>query len=566
MVRTDDMTTIASSAGSRLRLDHLDPAEIEAFRKAGTIIADPRRRRPRYFDGRFLAAPDLTREQDYFIARQADLTRAGGAGVLHGLGVTRVDDTRVKLARGNGITPAGDLVVLTDDLTVDLADVAEMQRLDRVFALDTIPNEPPRRRTGLFVLALRPIEFTANPIAAYPASVAERRAVDDGEIIEGVALTLIPYRDDHTELDPQQQRGYVARRIFVEKAATGTPAEALPVAVVQMDRGFILWIDPWLTRREIGAEHAGVAGFGLTPRSVREAHVQQYNGQLAELLAERAARGSDGRFPASQVFRALPPAGQLPAESVEYVFHSRGDFVRPILLDFRQLYFPPQLRATMAVVPLDEIAALVEEALLLPPIDLAAPTSELDFTSVTVLVGIERGAFDQARRDLARMLSILHVGDPAEVVAEMRRLFNLPLQPSAPGIVARRQPTDVFSRLLPAMPSSTLRATGPLDLERPRVPFDRVAVTPAGGLRPTLPRTEIGREFAIPIRAIGPISEGPDHPPPLPEDYELAADNFLGQALADASSQSARLWYVRSRTQHVAPDAVPLHDPRSSVG
>jgi hypothetical protein len=30
---------------------------------------------------------------------------------------------------------------------------------------------PLGRRTGLFILALRPVEFTANPIAAYPRSI-----------------------------------------------------------------------------------------------------------------------------------------------------------------------------------------------------------------------------------------------------------------------------------------------------------------------------------------------------------------------------------------------------------
>ena len=39
----------------------------------GSIVLDSRRDLPLWFDGRFLAAKDLEREQDYFLQRQADL-------------------------------------------------------------------------------------------------------------------------------------------------------------------------------------------------------------------------------------------------------------------------------------------------------------------------------------------------------------------------------------------------------------------------------------------------------------------------------------------------------------
>src|SRR5262245_60188160 len=227
----------------RASIDHLPPAEIDRLQRAGTIVADPARRRPRYFDGRFLAAPDLTAEQNYFLGRQADQARASMAGVIHGLEVSRVDDTTLRIEAGNGVTPAGELVVLTDPLTVNLGDIAEVQRLDAAFGLDSIPNEPARRRSGLFVLALRPVEYTANPIAAYPASVTDRRTVDDGEIIEAVAVTLVPYPDDQADASPQQQRAHAARRIFVDRPSDAIPAEALPIAMMQLDRGFVLWVD-----------------------------------------------------------------------------------------------------------------------------------------------------------------------------------------------------------------------------------------------------------------------------------------------------------------------------------
>ena len=147
--------------------ERIDQDEVEALRKAGTLVTDDRRRRPLYFDGRFLAARDLTREQNYFLTRQADLGRAGGAGVVAGLLVTAGETaSSLRITAGHGVTTAGELVVLPDTITIQLADIAQIQRLDAAFGLLPIPREPARNRSGLFGVALRPVEFTANPTAA----------------------------------------------------------------------------------------------------------------------------------------------------------------------------------------------------------------------------------------------------------------------------------------------------------------------------------------------------------------------------------------------------------------
>ena len=64
--------------------ERLDRDEVAQMDEARLLVRDDRRRRPFYFDGRFLAAADLVRDQDYFLTRQADLGRAGGAGVVGG--------------------------------------------------------------------------------------------------------------------------------------------------------------------------------------------------------------------------------------------------------------------------------------------------------------------------------------------------------------------------------------------------------------------------------------------------------------------------------------------------
>src|SRR2546423_15449221 len=80
--------------------DFADENEIQTLLDAGVIITDERRRRSFYFDGRFLAARDLTNEQNYFLTGQADLGQAAGTGVVHGLTVRSVRGPSVRLGAG----------------------------------------------------------------------------------------------------------------------------------------------------------------------------------------------------------------------------------------------------------------------------------------------------------------------------------------------------------------------------------------------------------------------------------------------------------------------------------
>src|SRR5262245_28899066 len=106
------------------------PADVEPLRAAGALIEDTRRERPRYFDGRFLAARDLIRDQQYFLAREADLGQASGGGVATGLRVARgTAADELALERGHGLTPAGELTMLPQNLTVRLANIPLAEQL-----------------------------------------------------------------------------------------------------------------------------------------------------------------------------------------------------------------------------------------------------------------------------------------------------------------------------------------------------------------------------------------------------------------------------------------------------
>jgi len=402
--------------------ERIDVSEFERLRAAGSVILDPRLTRPRYFDGRFLTARDLTREQTYFLTRQADLGRAGGSGVVSGLGVERgATASSVQIQPGHGITPTGELVMVPQSLTLELSDVGEIQRLDAAFGLSRIPRAPARGRTGLFVLALRPVEFTANPVASYPTVVDGARTVEDGDIIEAVAVSVIPYPDDGGRNETEDIRSRIARQIFVEGQTRGIASAVLPIAMIALDRGIVQWLDPFLVRREAGAEQGSVLGLNLVPRALREAHLLQYVRQFNDVLEQRS-RGSRGlRFAASEHFLTLPAVGPMPSAAVNPA-------------DFSQIYFPAQVDVNLSVIPEDELGALIEEGLMLNPIDLTAAPEELESTSVLVLATAPRAQI-------------------ASLAAQLGNL-TVPLRSAAPAQLSQRRPIDVLrgltlSRLLP---------------------------------------------------------------------------------------------------------------------
>ncbi|MGA6828046.1 hypothetical protein ACO9S2_10575 [Nitrospira sp. NS4] len=417
-----------ASKGSRREV--IDQDERERLLASNTLFVDTRRRRPKYFDGRFLTARDLTRDQTYFLTRQADLGRSMGAGVVTGLMVEEGETaTSLHIQPGLGVTPSGEIVSVPSRLTLDLADIPSAQRLNAALGLSLRPLDPARSRSGLFVLALRPVEFTANPIASYPTSITGPRSVEDGEIIEATAATLIPFPDEGDASEWNRRRSRVAHQVFVERATRGLPAGVLPLAMVAVDRNIIQWLDPFLVRRELAVWQGEVLGLGLGTKALRYAQVQQYEAQLQDVLRDRGTRGQ--RFAAADHFLALPPVGRLPLASID-------------LTDFSQIYFPPEIEVELSVIPDDEVPVLLEESLILPPIDLTLSENEQDSTSVLILVPVDRTRLDELK---ARLTTI-------------RRPFKV----AAPGLVAKRSPLELLQGLrLPRLALPTAPVSNPQD-------------------------------------------------------------------------------------------------------
>lgn len=387
----------------------LDKKEIDELEANGVLVFDNRRSRPWYFDGRFLAALDLTRDQSYSLVRMADLGRAGGAGIAHGLHVSQgVGDTTISISAGMGVTTGGETIGLPAVENLELSDVPTIQRLDAAFGLHTLPNIPLRGGSGTYILAIRTVEFTANPMASYPTSVAGKRSVEDGDIVEAVAITLIPYPLGLGQGVQGFDRAQMAHDIFINGSGRGIPSGALPLAVLSLDNSMVQWIDEHMVRREIACEHSWEVSSRQSSRVLREAHLWQYDQHLKDVAPK------SGKFAATDLFMTLPSAGQLPVSAID------PDHMT-------QLYFPSQMDVEISIIPEDEVSAVLEESLLLPPIDLTLSNEVLDSMSVMILVPVPR----EQLRTLATRLP------------DFRRKLRSP----APAAVATRTPPEELSIL-----------------------------------------------------------------------------------------------------------------------
>lgn len=394
--------------------EEIDLDEYKALLANGTISPDDRRRRPLWFDGRFLDAAALNSEQNYILGRQADIARVAGVGVVRGLSVENLGQRArsVRIAAGHGITPAGEMVMIGEDITVDLADLPEIRKLDASFGIARLPKQTAINRSGLYILALRPVEYTGHPVASYPTSINASRTVEDGQIIEATAITLIPYPDQSARVELDQRRKTVAREIFIDGSNKGRPSGVLPLAMIALNLGVIQWLDMYLVRREVGALDHDVFGLGLAPRALREAYLRQYFEQLSEIVAGGATGAS--RMTASDHFAALPAAGPMPAASID------GE-------DFTQSFFPTEMDVDLSIIADDELPALIEDSYSLPAIDLTLESEQFESTSVLVVIPVSRARLRQLSLSL--------------------RSLQRPLTAAAPGLVAKRKPITALRTL-----------------------------------------------------------------------------------------------------------------------
>jgi len=471
------------------------------------VVADSRRTRPLFFDGKFLTAADLNREQGYLLTRQADLSRSLGFGVAEGLRVERSDKTAsnvagatasLRITAGHGLTPSGETVLLPRDTLVDLSDVPRLEGLNASFGLAQKPQQPFYNLSGLFVVGLRAVEFTANPTPVFPPGLQGNQSLQDGEVIEATAVTLIPYESAAALNDPNRARTRTAREIFLEQRPPKLPAGVLPLAMIYMRGGFLQWVDEFLVRREAGDDDR--FGFGFAPRALAEAHFFHYR----ELLDEVPAASRPGRLAASDIFEILPPGGPLPSGTVD-------------LTDFTQAFFPPEARVELTLVPEDELAGLMEESLDQPPIDLRVKPDDNDALAILVLAPVPRANFREAlqqlkeRKPLIRNVAPSLLGQQRPLEA-LQRLNELLASKKLGGAVTPPSPAALEA---PIADAAWAKVLGPVPtlwyIRRRNVPYASdlagsplpASVPPVILVAPQSTLTNVGSNITLRVTAIG---------------------------------------------------------------
>lgn len=372
----------------------LRESPITVYPGVGAVIQASRRTRPYWFDGRFLAARDMVRDQQFFLQRQRALGRMAGSDVIHGLLVQQTgaanqppDAETLVIRAGQGITPDGRLVMLPTDLTIRISDIADEENLDVQFGLLTRPTAITRTRSGLYILALRPVEFSANPITAYPTSLQGSPTTHDGDIVEAAAVSLVPFAEPVNNHDATTRNAAAARQIFVAGDSGSPSGELLPLAMISIQGNSIEWIDPYLVRRDAGPTGSGLR-MGLLDPAAQQAFLLQYDAQLLQAVAALKQKNQPARFAATDYFQALPAAGRFPLASID-----------PTALT--QLYFPQQTDVTLALIAQDELPAVIEDSLSLPPIDLTLAASAYADLSVFLFIPVPRAKYATLAATLA---------------------------------------------------------------------------------------------------------------------------------------------------------------------
>lgn len=409
----------------------ISEADAADLQRRGVLAMDPDRTLPLWFDGRFLTARDLNRQQTYFMARHGALGRSIGSGVIEGLDVAigqgaGAQDT-ITVAPGQGIAFDGAHIHLPAPMALKLSDLAVQTALNAQLGLSVNPSAPLHSRSGLFVLSLRPVEYTANQTTAFPTTVTGQRTAQMGDKVEAVAATLTPYAPTQTTISSLDARADAAQRIFADGKIDGVPGFALPLAMLSLRYGVIEWVDVHLVRRDLVAARREFLGLGLAQDQLRLAHFQQYRTALADVMDHYANSNQPARFPAEQHFRLLPPAGPLPADAVD-----------PAAM--AQVFFPGEVEVELSIIPDDELPALIEESFDLPPIDLTRPVEERDSLSVMIVAPMARhtlrsqlGSLQQLTRPL-RPLSMLGQGPqkPIDRLGSMKISLADPAARTAP--------------------------------------------------------------------------------------------------------------------------------------
>ena len=294
-----------------------------------------------YFDGKFLRADDLKKEQDYLRQLVLFSNKAGGSGVVHGFNLQRLSDDRLKLSAGLAIDLEGRVLFMPDESKpIEIGKlISQSQRLVKD------KSSSGAKSTGFEECEIETAESTTTPVVGvtlYIVGISHVEALCGQEDVfgkmceeacvtatdrpyrlEGVVLQALPlslntplvtssailleqlhlrsrvasayFQDESTGLAHLISKNGLASSIWCNGALPISGA-FVPLAVMARSGDSTLFLDQWIARRErmdTPAKHYWQWRMHMRPWNVYIAQILQFQCQLREIWTSKTVNDPD---------------------------------------------------------------------------------------------------------------------------------------------------------------------------------------------------------------------------------------------------------------------------------
>lgn len=290
-----------------------------------------------YFDGKFLRAEDLNREQLYVRSLVGLSNQAGGSGIVHGFTASLAAGGMLDLSPGLAVDPAGRLLYLQHGATVGIMELIEASRQFNAAGVSTAGGAAKAMGEGAFadceVVSATPPVTTTFPTDLYLIALSHGEALCgeedvygklcedacvtstdrpfrlEGVVVRAIPLSLCPPTCTAPWLTATHRRSQVAsayyatERMLLGKDMSGARLKldlwcqgaaaqggtVVPLAVVAVNGSTVEFLDQWTARRERidnPPRHFWAWQMMMRPWSVYLAQILQFQCHLHEVLAD----------------------------------------------------------------------------------------------------------------------------------------------------------------------------------------------------------------------------------------------------------------------------------------
>ena len=352
------------------------------------VLQEPRLGRLHYFPGRHLTEFNLSGEQTIRDTRLALRGQAVTSGIVSGLEVSWRDvgsATEIIVQPGQAILDSGEDVVVDRIIAAQLGDLALIG-----------PNPsgaPTTAYAAILVLQTGRTTDADLPLAAQveeygPDFTPAPRSVDDEIYYRKTysdAARLALYILPPNQMDGQAWRNRLAWDLFgleAQNKARPWLEAGVPLAVIAFDRSRRpLFVDRHAVARTGGRPRVRILAYPELDARSWQARFDQFCAHLSDLPAP---------VPAVAEFQYLPPIGLLP--KAHFDLGSKGPGLQPGTLRWMssQSFFPENYAVGVAVVPTEQLDALIASHRSLAPYEVGQADS------VLLLLPVSQQWFDPA--------------------------------------------------------------------------------------------------------------------------------------------------------------------------